>query len=168
MHDHRSARAAGVLGRAGGRLLRNRLLVRAPLWVYRARLGFLFGSRMLLLEHTGRRTGAVRRAVLEVIGHPDPGTYVVASGFGERAQWYRNVLADPQVRVAVSRHGPAPATARALPAQEAAAVLAAYGTHHPRSWRAFRPILENTLGAGIDDRGAALPLVALHLSRTQP
>lgn len=168
MNDHGSPRAAGVLGRTGGRFLRNRLFVRAPLRVYRARLGFLFGSRLLMLEHTGRTTGAVRRAVLEVVGHPDPGTYVVASGFGGRAQWYRNVLADPRVRVAVSWHGPAPATARALPAEEAAALLAAYRMRHPRWWRAFRPILENTLGTGIDDQGAALPMVALHLHRTRP
>jgi deazaflavin-dependent oxidoreductase (nitroreductase family) len=168
MSDHGSTHTVGVLGRVGGRLLRTRRLVRAPLWVYRARLGFLFGSRMLMLEHTGRKTGAVRRAVLEVVSHPDPDTYIVASGFGERAQWYRNVLADPHVRVAVSGHRSAPATARALPAEEAAVVLADYATTHRRWWRGFRQVLENTLGTAIDDRAAALPLVALHLRRTRP
>jgi deazaflavin-dependent oxidoreductase (nitroreductase family) len=110
----------------------------------------------------------VRRAVLEVVSHPDPDTYIVASGFGERAHWYRNVLADPHVRVAVSGRRSAPATARALPAEEAAVVLADYATTHRRWWRGFRQVLENTLGTAIDDRAAALPLVALHLHRTRP
>jgi hypothetical protein len=33
------------------RLLRVRWIVRAPVWLYRARLGFVFGSRLLMLEH---------------------------------------------------------------------------------------------------------------------
>jgi deazaflavin-dependent oxidoreductase (nitroreductase family) len=123
---------------------------------------------MLMLEHTGRKTGAVRRAVLEVVSHPDPDTYIVASGFGERAQWYRNILVDPHVRVTVSGHGSAPATARALPAAEAAVVLTDYATAHRRWWRGFQQVLENTLGTTIDDRGAALPLVALQLHRARP
>lgn len=32
-------------------------LFRAPVYLYRWRLGWLFGNRLLLLTHTGRRTG---------------------------------------------------------------------------------------------------------------
>jgi hypothetical protein len=39
-------------------LLRVRWVVRVPVGLYRARLGFLFGSRLLMLEHTGRKSGA--------------------------------------------------------------------------------------------------------------
>ncbi|MET8156751.1 hypothetical protein ABZT47_10295 [Sphaerisporangium sp. NPDC005289] len=42
----------------GARVLRTRRLVRAPIWLYRAGLGILFGSRLLMLEHIGRTTGA--------------------------------------------------------------------------------------------------------------
>jgi hypothetical protein len=56
------------------RLLRVRWIVRAPVWLYRARLGFVFGSRLLMLEHTGRKTGIRRYVVLEAVDHPDPGT----------------------------------------------------------------------------------------------
>ena len=52
------------------RLLKNRALVRAPIWLYRARLGFVMGHRMLLLEHIGRKSGARRYAVLEVVERP--------------------------------------------------------------------------------------------------
>ena len=63
-------------------LLRVRWLARAPIGLYRARLGFLLGSRLLMLEHLGRKSGARRYVVLEVVARPRPGTYVVASAFG--------------------------------------------------------------------------------------
>ena len=66
------------------RLLEHRRSARAPVWLFRARLGVVFGSRMILLEHRGRTTGARRYAVLEVVGHPAPSRYLVVSGFGER------------------------------------------------------------------------------------
>lgn len=36
------------------RMLRSRRLMRAPIWLYRARLGGLLGGRLLMLEHIGR------------------------------------------------------------------------------------------------------------------
>jgi deazaflavin-dependent oxidoreductase (nitroreductase family) len=115
------------------RLLQTRWIVRAPVWLYRARLGFVFGSRLLMLEHTGRTTGARRFAVLEVVARPRPGTYVIASGFGARAQWFRNVRVRPQVRVYLGAHRPAPATARLLTSEETSAALAAYAARPPRA-----------------------------------
>jgi hypothetical protein len=38
-----------------------------------------------MLEHAGRKAGIRRYVVLEAAGHPDPGTYRVAAGFGDRA-----------------------------------------------------------------------------------
>jgi F420H(2)-dependent quinone reductase len=85
-----------VTAARAARLLQIRWIVRAPVWLYRARLGFLLGSRLLMLEHTGRKTGTRRYAVLEIVQCPRPGTYVVASGFGTRAHWFRNVRANPR------------------------------------------------------------------------
>jgi deazaflavin-dependent oxidoreductase (nitroreductase family) len=155
----------GVTGRAGAWVLGNRALVRAPIWLYRARLGFLFGSRMLMLEHTGRTTGARRLVVLEVVGQPAPGTFIVASGFGERAQWLRNVMANPRVRVSVAGHGPRAATARRLPSAEADAMLADYTSRPPRAWAKFRTVLETTLGTAISEHDTPLPMVELRLDR---
>lgn len=89
-----SSRLAALGAAMAARLLRARWLVRAPIWLYRGRLGIVFGSRLLMLEHTGRTSGARRYAVLEVIDRPSPGRYVVSSGFGARAQWFRNVQAN--------------------------------------------------------------------------
>ena len=106
--------SASLFARVGGRLLRSRRLMRAPAWIYRARAGVLFGSRILMLEHVGRKSGVPRYAVLEVVDHPTPDTYVVASGFGRKAQWFRNIRANPRVRVYVGSHAPRRATARVL------------------------------------------------------
>ena len=146
------------------RLLRVRWIVRAPVWLYRARLGFVFGSRLLMLEHTGRKTGIRRYVVLEAVDHPDPGTYVVAAGFGDRAQWLRNVRASPRVRVYTGSRRPVPATARPLTGEEAAAALTAYARLHPRSWAALKPVFEAALGAQIGSDGTSLPLIALDLA----
>ena len=67
-----------------------RLLFRLPIPAYRLHLGWLFGRRLLLLNHTGRVTGQPRQAVLEVADHDAAdGSYVVASGWGTGAAWYR-------------------------------------------------------------------------------
>jgi hypothetical protein len=95
-----------ALAASAAGLLRVRWVVRVPVGLYRARLGFLLGPRLLMLEHTGRKSGARRHVVLEVVGHPQPGSYVVVSGFGDRAQWFRNVRADPRVRVFAGRCPP--------------------------------------------------------------
>jgi deazaflavin-dependent oxidoreductase (nitroreductase family) len=138
--------------------------VRAPIWIYRARLGFLFGSRLLMLEHIGRKTGMPRQVVLEVVDHPNPGTYVVPSGFGDRAQWFRNVQANPRVRVYARGRGPAPATARVLGHEEADRALATYRRRHPRAWEKFKPVVEGTLGNRISDTNTALPMVEVRLA----
>lgn len=156
--------ARTVASRAAG-LLRVRRLVRAPIWLYRARLGFLFGARLLMLEHTGRSSGVRRYVVLEVIARPAPGRYIVVSGFGGRAQWFRNVRANPHVRVYLGGHPPVPATAHMLTREQSAAALAAYADAHPRAWRALKPVFETTLGAAIGEQETTLPLVAFDLDQ---
>ncbi|MGH3420061.1 MAG: nitroreductase family deazaflavin-dependent oxidoreductase [Streptosporangiaceae bacterium] len=148
------------------RLLRARWLVRAPIWLYRARLGFVFGTRLLMIEHTGRKTGILRYVVLEAVDHPDPSTWIVAAGFGERAQWLRNVRTNPQVRVWTGAGRPATATARPLTREQPGAALAAYAHRHPRAWAALRSVFETTLGTPIDSGGTSLPMVVFDLTGT--
>ncbi|MGZ6320715.1 MAG: nitroreductase family deazaflavin-dependent oxidoreductase, partial [Ktedonobacterales bacterium] len=71
-----------------------------PIALYRARLGWLLGHRFLLLTHRGRKTGMIRHTVLEVV-HFDPATResTVLSAYGERADWYHNLLVHPAVEV---------------------------------------------------------------------
>jgi deazaflavin-dependent oxidoreductase (nitroreductase family) len=151
----------GLLARVAGRLLRVRWVVRAPIWLYRRRLGFVFGTRLLMLEHIGRSTGRRRWVVLETVDHPDRVTFVVVSGFGTRAQWYRNVLAHGDVRVSVGLRVGVPARAVALTADEAADALARYATRHPRTWHRLVDAIETAVGERVD----RLPMVRLTLAR---
>lgn len=49
-----------------------------------------------MLEHRGRKTGQIRRTILEVVAnHPD--AVYVAAAWGAEAQWLKNVMADPRV-----------------------------------------------------------------------
>jgi deazaflavin-dependent oxidoreductase (nitroreductase family) len=89
---------------------------------------------------------------------------VVASGFGARAQWFRNVAANPHVRVYAGGHRPATATARLLTSDETAAALTAYAARHPRAWAVLKPVFETTLGARISDQETSLPVIALDLA----
>ncbi len=150
------------LAATGGRLLRTRWLMRAPIHVYKARLGILLGSRTLMLEHIGRSSGARRYVVLEVFGHPAPDVYFVVSGFGDQAQWYRNVQANPAVRVWVRGRRGLPATARRLRDPEADDALDAYVASHDKAWGRLKVVVENTLGHPIE-RGSDLPVIELRL-----
>lgn len=151
------------IARAGAALLRVRWFVRAPIWLYRARLGVVFGARLLMLEHVGRKSAHRRNVVLEIVDHPADDRYVVVSGFGARAQWFRNVEATLQVRVYLASHKPAPAIAHRLDASASAASLHRHAATHPRSWAKLRPVLEETLGARIDEHGTDLPMIAIDL-----
>lgn len=48
-----------------------RMLLRAPIWFYRIRLGWILGKQFLLLMHTGRNNGLPRQTVLEVVNYDD-------------------------------------------------------------------------------------------------
>ena len=159
-----SVERRSLVARVGAALLHVRWFVRAPIWLYRARLGVVFGSRLLMIEHTGRTSGLRRYVVLEIVDRPSPGRYVVVAGFGRRAQWFRNVEANPQVRVYLGSRAPVAAVARRLDPDATAASLGRYADAHPRSWAKLRPVLEETLGTLIDERGTELPMIALNLS----
>lgn len=116
-----------------------------------------------MLEHLGRKSGARRRVVLEVIDHPAPDVYVIASGFGTRAQWFRNIAANPNVRVYLGSHAPVPATAHVLDQQAADRTLARYRERHPRAWSQLKGVVEQTLGEPLTDTDTPLPLVELRL-----
>lgn len=151
------------LAETAARILHIRPLMRAPVWIYRGGAGALFGSRLLMLEHTGRTSGISRNVVLEVIGQPAADRYLVASGFGEKAQWFQNIRADPRVRVYSRGAPPRAARARVLTPQEAGRALSDYAERHPRAWDRFKPVLERTLGHPIDESNPRLPIVELRL-----
>jgi deazaflavin-dependent oxidoreductase (nitroreductase family) len=99
---------------------------RAPVYLYRWHLGWLFGHRLLQLTHIGRRTGLRRETVLEVVEYREQGPeVVVVNGFGRDCDWVRNIEAGPGAEVTVgSQHFVA--SHRFLAAEEAAGVIEGY------------------------------------------
>lgn len=78
-----------------------RWFFRGPLLLWRLGLGWMLGRYLLLLTHTGRRSGRPRRAVLE---HTDfDGFLHIASGWAGRPQWVNNIEANPLVTVQCGR-----------------------------------------------------------------
>lgn len=78
-----------------------KLMFKSPILLWRLGLGPLFGPIILMLSHTGRKSGLVRRTALEY--HVLDGRIYLVAAFGERAQWYQNVLTDPYVTVQTGR-----------------------------------------------------------------
>ncbi|SFA93483.1 deazaflavin-dependent oxidoreductase, nitroreductase family [Amycolatopsis marina] len=114
-----------------------KFLFRLPIHLYRIGLGRLLGGRFLLLHHRGRVSGKPRQVVIEVVHHDSTaGSYTVASGFGAKADWYRNVLADPEVRIQVGGKKGA-ATAVPLDTEAGAEVMAEYASRHKRAAKAL-------------------------------
>lgn len=106
-------------------------VLHAPVWVFRARLGFLMGKRIVMLEHIGRRSGKLRQTPLEVV-HRDGDTYVICSGTGPNADWYRNIKSRPAegLWVGSTRYE---VEQRFLEDSEAATVFAGYEQRHPKA-----------------------------------
>lgn len=133
-----------------------RWLAKAPITLYRLRLGWLLGHRFLMLTHRGRRSGRVYRTVVEVPVY-DKRTHeaVVVAGFGEKTDWYRNLLAHPALELAIGGRRYAPGQ-RLLTPDERESVLADYFHKHPLAARA----LFRALGYPYDGTDASLRAIA--------
>jgi deazaflavin-dependent oxidoreductase (nitroreductase family) len=142
-----------------------RLAFRLPIWLYRLHLGWLLGDRLLLLTHVGRKSGLPRQAVIEVVRHdPVSDTYIIASGFGARVDWCRNIQKNPNVMVQSGRRQ-LEAVAQQLPLDMAAEELHDYAQRHPGT---FRTIAKRLLGQELDGSAAScrrlavdVPVIAL-------
>lgn len=109
-----------------------RRLARAPIWLFQRGWGGVFGGRLMMLEHIGRRTGKPRHVVLEVLDHT-PGGLLVASGYGPSSQWLANIRAEPRVKIWCGRMRARPGTAEILPPAPARERLESYRQKHRRA-----------------------------------
>jgi deazaflavin-dependent oxidoreductase (nitroreductase family) len=67
--------------------------------MYAIGLGPLIGRIILLLTTTGRKTG--KRRVTPLQYEEIDGAFYIGSARGKQSDWYRNILANPQVEVRV-------------------------------------------------------------------
>lgn len=129
----------------------SRLLFRIPIYAYRLGIGWLFGDRLMLLNHIGRVSGKQRQTVLEVVTRdPADDSFVVASGWGPTAAWYRNVVHTPEVSIQVGRRT-IPVTAVPLSENEGADIFAKYAAQHRT---AAKHLLPRLMGFAVDGSDA--------------
>ena len=134
-----------------------RWLFRLPVPLFRAGLGFLFGGRIIMLEHVGRKSGLTRYSCVEVVDRdPSADTRTIVSGYGEHAQWYRNLCAQPDIEVRIGR-GRCAVHAALLSPEEGADVMADYARRYPK----MAPNLMKLCGAHIDGTEADYREVAV-------
>lgn len=123
-----------------------RAAFRMPIYLYRLKLGWVFGQR-LLLNHTGRISGKPRHTVLEVAERDSANdSYIVASGWGVKAAWYQNILAAPEVSIQVGTRA-LPVMALPLSKDEGGEVFVRYAAKHHR---AAQYMLPRVLGISVD------------------
>jgi deazaflavin-dependent oxidoreductase (nitroreductase family) len=112
-----------------------RLGLRLPTWLFRLHLGRLLGERFLLLEHKGRKTGKTRRNVLEVVLHDKTSdTFYVVSGWGKKADWYRNIHEHPLATVGVGGRT-FEARAEDVPPDKATDIMQTYTRRYPLAFK---------------------------------
>ncbi|MGH8873028.1 MAG: nitroreductase family deazaflavin-dependent oxidoreductase [Acidimicrobiia bacterium] len=116
-----------------------------------------------MLEHRGRKTGKLRRTVLEVVANPPDALYVAAAWAAE-SDWLKNIEANPQVMVhcGFERFR---TDAQVIEEDVARSVLADYAEQHSGAFRRLAcfmladPAL--TVAENIDRVASTIPFVKL-------
>lgn len=140
----------------------SRRMMRAPLGLWRLGLGPLVGRVWMVVTTTGRSSGLPRHTLVypHVVGDR---TYLWCP-YGGRAQWYRNVVADPVVTVQWRR---GTEVVRAVPLTDEAEVVEVVSAlrRFGRSW--FEGYLDSQ-GLEDTDDDILRHWHGLHLRRLEP
>jgi deazaflavin-dependent oxidoreductase (nitroreductase family) len=136
-----------------GRMVR--AMFRMPLLQHRLGLDGALSQMVLFLETTGRKTGLTRTTPLGFVHDPAIDTYFVSAGWYGRTDWYRNLRANPHVRVVHGRRA-FWCEARPLPEAEAAPIIGRTAARNPFALRVWQRWIDEPL----DDSEASLRLVA--------
>ena len=135
----------------------SRMLFRLPIALYRWGVGWVLGRRFVMIQHVGRKSGLLRRVVVEVVRYDRAsGSVVVAAAWGRKSDWYRNVLQTPEVTLTLgARRFQAAATV--LDEASAADAVCDYARRHPL---AFRELARLMLGRRPEGRDTDCRAVA--------
>jgi deazaflavin-dependent oxidoreductase (nitroreductase family) len=140
------------------------LFFHLPRWIYRLKLGWILGGRFLLLTHRGRKTGQPHQTVLEVAGYdPSKNTYFVVAAYGNKADWYRNLLKTPRAEIAVRNRSWA-VRAEPLKDQDSGQVILDYAHNHPVLIKELSHFMGYRVDGSDEDYrllGALVPVIAL-------
>ncbi len=135
----------------------SRMLFRLPIALYRWGVGWVLGRRFVMIQHVGRKSGLLRRVVVEVVRYDRAsGSVVVAAAWGRKSDWYRNVLQTPEVTLTLGARR-FRAVATVLDEASAADAVCDYARRHPL---AFRELTRLMLGRRPEGRDTDCRAVA--------
>lgn len=142
-----------------------RIGFRLPIFLYHFKLGWLLGKRFLLLTTIGRKSGRPHRTVIEVVYfNPQSGAYTIASGWGRRSDWYKNLKKNPRVVVEVGLRK-FEATAQQLESDEAEKLLLDYAQRHPLAFQELARLMSSSVGENVAETchtvAQDIPLITL-------
>lgn len=134
-----------MIERVIARLLSTPWLMRLPIPLYRAGFGWLFGRRLVMIEHRGRTSGEPRYVVVEVVER-EGRALRVASGFGTHAQWYRNLRANGVAYLSTGVVIRERVAVNLLDDDASRTVLERYTASHPRAWERLKGAMDIAQG----------------------
>jgi deazaflavin-dependent oxidoreductase (nitroreductase family) len=80
---------------------------KAPLFMHKLGLGGwerIIGAQWMLIRTTGRKTGKRRETLVDVMDYNQAtDTYYIEAAYGSRADWYKNIKANPTFEAQVGR-----------------------------------------------------------------
>ncbi len=140
-----------------------RLAFRLPIWFYRAHLGWVLGHRFTLLTHIGRKSGLPRQTVLEVVRYDKTsGVCIVASGWGMKSDWFRNLSTNPKIFFQVGNKRTAGIAERLTP-DAASKELVSYANHYQFAFRELVRFMGYRLDGSAEDVSALGRLIPMFL-----
>lgn len=154
-----SPRTRRILGR----------LMRMPVALDRPGLRWLLNAfspaPIVVLVHRGRRSGRIYRTPVEaIVGNAAGGEIIISPMWGERTDWYRNVLAGGLVEARLEGEGH-PFEWRELSDEERLKAISTYRREHPVYSRAILRMLvrfHGLHGDPVEAVARALPMLALN------
>ncbi len=139
-------------------------LFKIPLFFYKIGLGPLIGDKILILTTTGRKTGLARKTPLEYTYALDRNTYTLTAAWGGTSDWFRNLVANPNVHIQVgsSVHN---CQAQLLPSETVIAELKPYVQHNPFAQKMFSRWIGQPFDGSEENYqkvAAFMPMIDLH------
>jgi len=154
--------SSATLKRTLGRVLRSPAVLdrRGLRWL----LNSLSPATVVILVHRGRRSGRIYRTPVEaLVEDPHRGELVISPMWGERSDWYRNIVAGGLVEISVGGRS-CLTTWRHLSSQEKERALATYRRRHRAYSSVLLPLLrhlQDLNGRSDEELARALPMLAL-------
>ena len=135
---------------------------RMPVWLFRLGLG-RFMPWWIMLTTVGRRSGRPRQNVVDVVKRDADAVYVIAA-YGDRADWVRNLKANPSLKAQMRGHTFG-ARAVFLPGDEAGGLMVDLFRSRPAYVRAVLRAIGVQAASEEDVRNAGVNMLVVKIEK---